>query len=55
MPWLNKKYLKTSEILKVSSNFDICKFVQISRNSGVFCKLKNALYLGNKPSTLEKF
>ena len=33
--WPNVKYLKTSEILKVSSNFDIHSFVQISRNLGV--------------------
>ena len=30
----NIEYLKTSEILKVSSNFDIYSFVQISRNFG---------------------
>ena len=35
---------KLSEILKVSSNFGICSFVHISRNSEVFCKFKNVLY-----------
>ena len=44
--WPNVEYLKTSEMLKASSNFDICSFVQISRNLGVFCKLKNVLYFG---------
>ena len=32
--WPNVEYLKTSEILNVSSHFDTCSFVQISRNLG---------------------
>ena len=35
------EYLKTSQILIVSSHFDICSFVQVSRNLGFVCKLKN--------------
>ena len=42
----NVEYLKTSEILKVSFNFDICSFVQISSNLGIFGKLKNVQYFG---------
>ena len=42
----NIEYLKTFEILKVSSHFGICSFVQISRNFGFFCKLKYVLYFG---------
>ena len=49
-------YLKASELLKVSSTFDIYSFVQISRNLGDFCASRKIRYiLGNKPSTLEKF
>ena len=41
--------------MKVSSHFDICSFVQISRNLGVFESWKMYYISGNKLSTLEKF
>ena len=44
----NVEYLKTSQILKVSTHFDICSFVQVSRNSGFSCLLKNVLYFGKE-------
>ena len=47
--------LKTSEILKVSSHFNICIFVQISRNLGFFASWKMCYILGNTPSTFETF
>ena len=36
--------LKASEMLKVSSNFDICNFVQISRNLGFLQVEKRAMF-----------
>ena len=47
--------LKTSKILTVSSNFDICSFVQISRNLGVFASCRMCYILGNKQFRREKF
>ena len=43
-----QKYSKTSEIFKVSANFDIYSFVQISRNLGFFASSKNVLYFGKQ-------
>ena len=50
-----RRILKTIQILKVSSPFDICSFVQISRNLAFFPGRKMCYILGNKPSTPEKF
>ena len=51
----SRSYLETSEILKVTSNFDICSYVQIYKNLGIFVSYKMCYILGNQPSILEKF
>ena len=38
--WPNVKYLKTSEISKVSSNFDIYSFVKTSRDLVFFLQVE---------------
>ena len=54
-PWPNVEYLKTSEILKVSSDFDICSFVQISRNAGLLQVEKCVIFWEISHLQLRKF